>query len=474
MKRSLIYFFVLTILLNTPATLFCQKQGSLLIKGQDISASPASLQILKGGVLKDSLYTIPVQNGNFYALLDLDEGIQQVAVLIGKKPVFFYESSGEVVDITCDFTKSSLIKIQGSNTLKTQLLSYDASEIVSARRDSVFAYIINKAADDAEKYRLCAYYYYMELYDLLSKKNIFKQEMEQYINELYFSYANKMSTYGLYLIEHLSDTSAIRFHDNKIVPGARHFEQESKKIFLQSPAYRQYLFNNFRFGKSDSSDAQLMIKYSGDVKKAAPWKEYHKSKYIDNPFIKDWFKAKSVVFSFNHYNLEEADKVMKLFLTECQYDQLKENVINSVKEVSIFKNGIKAPNFVLQNELGRTVSLTDFTGKVIYLNFWGIHCGPCINEIKNDLPLLRNKYKNIVIINICIEGKIAEWKNAITKYGMKDINLYDPLNKVAKLYSISSVPHNILIDKQSKIFDYNAAAPDVYIKSNSSIDELTK
>lgn len=87
---------------------------------------------------------------------------------------------------------------------------------------------------------------------------------------------------------------------------------------------------------------------------------------------------------------------------------------------------------------------------------------------------MRNKYKDVVIINICIEGKIPEWKNAIAKYGMKDINLYDPMNKVSRLYNISSVPHNILIDKQGNIFDYNAAAPNTYTKNDNSIDELIK
>jgi peroxiredoxin len=217
-----------------------------------------------------------------------------------------------------------------------------------------------------------------------------------------------------------------------------------------------------------------MIKYSGDVKKSAPWKEYQKSAYINDPFIKDWFKAKSVVFSFNHYNFEEANKVMKLFLNECRYDQLKEDVLNTVKGFSFFEKGSKAPNFTLKNELEKTVSLADFRGKVVYLNFWGIHCGPCIVEIKKDLPLLRSKYKNIAIITICVEGKTTEWKNAIIKYGMKDVNLYDATNKAMRDYNISSFPHNILINKQGQIFEYNAAGPDTYIKNDKSIDELIK
>jgi peroxiredoxin len=474
MKRSLSFFIVWAILLNTPALLFSQNQSTLLIKGRDISASTTSIQLLKEGLLKDSMYTLPVQDGSFYALLDMDEGIQRVAILIGHKPVMFYASSGDVVDVTCDVTKNSLIKIEGANALKTRLLTYDVTSNSSFRTDSVFAYKVNKATDDAEKYRLCTYYYNKELNDLLSKKNFFKDELSGYINELYFSYADKMFNINLYQLERLTDTSAKRFPDGEIVPGPHHFEKISKTIFLQSPAYRQYLFNYFRFGKPDSSDVALMIQYSGDVKKSAPWKEYQKSKYINDPFIKDWFKAKSVVFSFNHYNLEEASKVMKLFLSECRFDQLKENVINTIKGFSIFEKGSKAPDFILQNELGKKVSLADFAGKVIYLNFWGTHCGPCITEIKNDLPLLRSKYKNIVIISICVEGKTTEWKNAITKYGMKYINLFDPTNKVMKEYSISSVPHNILINKQGQIFEYNAARPNAYIENNKSIDELIK
>jgi len=475
MKRNLISVVLWIALLYTPTSLFCQKQGALLIKGRDISASPASLKIFKRGLLKDSLYTIPVQNGDFYALLNLDEGVQQVAVLIGNKPILFYASSGDIIDITCDFTKSRLIKIEGSTPLKTQLLSYDASATALAKRDSVFANIISKAANDSEKYRLCAYYYNIELNDLLSKRKILKQEIEQYINELYFSYANKMSAYySLYFIDRLVDTTATQIPDGGIVPEAYRFKIVSKKIFLQSPAYREYLFNAVRFNGSDSAAAELMIKFSGDVHKAAPWREYQKAKYISDPYIKEWFEAKSVVFSFKNYNTEEADKVMKLFLSECRSDLLKEKVVNAIKGITVLQKGFKAPGFILQDELGRTVSLADFAGKVIYLNFWGIHCGSCMLEIKNELPLLRDKYKDIVMISICIEGKTAEWKNTITKYNMKYINLYDTTDKAIKDYNISSVPHNILIDKQGNIFEYNAGRPDVYIKNGNSIDELLK
>jgi peroxiredoxin len=64
-------------------------------------------------------------------------------------------------------------------------------------------------------------------------------------------------------------------------------------------------------------------------------------------------------------------------------------------------NSAKAPDFTLLNLQNETVSLSDFTGKVVILNFWATYCPPCRVEIP-DFIHLQDQYgkEGLVVIGI--------------------------------------------------------------------------
>ena len=63
----------------------------------------------------------------------------------------------------------------------------------------------------------------------------------------------------------------------------------------------------------------------------------------------------------------------------------------------------KAPSFKLSNPKGEPVASQDFAGKVIYLDFWGSWCPPCIEEIPH-LVSLYNTYreKGLVVVGVSL------------------------------------------------------------------------
>jgi thiol-disulfide isomerase/thioredoxin len=144
--------------------------------------------------------------------------------------------------------------------------------------------------------------------------------------------------------------------------------------------------------------------------------------------------------------------------TICKYFKYFTNdVQNSIfglhlsKILTASETGSPAPEFTLQNDKGKNVSINDFKGKYLVVDFWGTWCGACLKGIPrmNEYYL---KYKDkIEFISIDCHDVREVWLKAILKYNMNWINLFADDDKVAKEYGIIGHPTKIIIDKEGKI-----------------------
>jgi peroxiredoxin len=121
--------------------------------------------------------------------------------------------------------------------------------------------------------------------------------------------------------------------------------------------------------------------------------------------------------------------------------------------------GTVAPEFTVLGENGNNVSLADFRGKVIILDFWATWCGPC----QRSMPHLQKVYetvkdKGIVVLALCVWDEKADYdswlKENKSKYGFTFA--FDPAgrgenNIAAKLYKVSGIPTTYIIDKEGKV-----------------------
>ena len=117
--------------------------------------------------------------------------------------------------------------------------------------------------------------------------------------------------------------------------------------------------------------------------------------------------------------------------------------------------GKKAPGFALVNMNGKVVSLADFKGKHVILNFWASWCGPCIREFPAESELYnRYKDKGLVVINICVETNKPTWQRLSNEKDLQMVNLFaDGVanDSFKRAYNLSSLPRSILIDKEGKV-----------------------
>ena len=132
--------------------------------------------------------------------------------------------------------------------------------------------------------------------------------------------------------------------------------------------------------------------------------------------------------------------------------------IEAAKTIGI---GKKAPGFTQNDPDGNPVSLSDFLGKYVLLDFWASWCGPCRQENPNLVKAYAAyKDKGFEILGVSLDNKDGKeaWVKAIEKDGLtwtqvSDLNSWN--NEVARSYGVRAVPQSYLIDLQGVIVAQN-------------------
>ncbi len=149
----------------------------------------------------------------------------------------------------------------------------------------------------------------------------------------------------------------------------------------------------------------------------------------------------------------------------CPYPEMAARVKEKYSYLEGMLAGNPAPEFTLESIDGESVSLNDFIGKNIYIDFWATWCKPCVKEFP-DLKRIQEKYQdqNIVFISISID-KIEDkekWKAFVADEQLGGIQLHadqESKDKLSKALNIRSIPRFVLIDTEGKIVDADAARP---------------
>lgn len=109
-------------------------------------------------------------------------------------------------------------------------------------------------------------------------------------------------------------------------------------------------------------------------------------------------------------------------------------------------------DFTLENLDGKKVSLSDFDGQTILLNFWATWCGPCISEMPSMEELYKElKDEGFVIVSIDLRESKASVEKLIKKVKVTFPVLLDTTGEIGSIYSASSIPISYLIDTKGYV-----------------------
>lgn len=288
-----------------------------------------------------------------------------------------------------------------------------------------------KQIDEERDAKIAAYSEYKEKYGTPS------EDFELYMwSEIHYGWAMTLLTYG-----------HAHGYYNKVTPEFFFFVHDVPLMnakAMGNPKYRNYIqaYINYacmeKYPEEDIFFKQLEIAEEEGLEGEAM--AYFKSTLLVRALKKHDDQSKVIP----HY---------QDFLNTNTYEKYNKIVMETYESVNRYAAGQYASNFTLKDVSGNSVSLNDFRGKIIYMDFWASWCRPCVQKldeiqtIKDDLAYS----ENIVFIHISFDGNYDEWTAKINEKGFTGIHLQAPestKSEVAKLYNIKALPEYFIITPQ--------------------------
>jgi peroxiredoxin len=113
--------------------------------------------------------------------------------------------------------------------------------------------------------------------------------------------------------------------------------------------------------------------------------------------------------------------------------------------------GDTAPDFTVK-DADRTVTLSQYRGQVVVLNFWASWCAPCVEETPSLVRMQeRVRDKGVIVLGVSIDEDDAAYHRFLKNFNINFITVRDPEQVVSGKYGTTGWPETFVIDRQGMV-----------------------
>lgn len=138
---------------------------------------------------------------------------------------------------------------------------------------------------------------------------------------------------------------------------------------------------------------------------------------------------------------------------------------DKVEVLSRQQVGAVCPDFTFTDDKGNNVSLKDFRGKMVVLDFCASWCGPCRREMRSMLKIYNElKADDFEFISVSLDDSEAKWRKMLDEEKLPWVMLWDKEgfpknsktpNSIQAAYGFYSIPFLVVIDKEGRLLARN-------------------
>lgn len=113
--------------------------------------------------------------------------------------------------------------------------------------------------------------------------------------------------------------------------------------------------------------------------------------------------------------------------------------------------GTAAPDFTVKDAT-RTVTLSQFKGQIVVLNFWATWCPPCIEEMPSLVQMQqRMKSKGVTVLAVSVDVDEGSYRRFLRDHNVNLLSVRDPDQKSNALYGTFKYPETYVIDRSGVV-----------------------
>jgi peroxiredoxin len=424
-----------------------------VIKGTVIHPVNDFVIVSVDGLLENKTYSVLVSDSGYFKQ-EINAGTgNYVTITFSNQNLRFPVLPGDTIDLTLD----------------ELLLTYNLTASNPQRKKEITAVIDNfalfegrleeiNAAAEKRSDSLLNVIYNQQLKDFLQRIQQPSPGIKETILEIYYSHLMHWLRFNPVCTLKTNEKIIGKELYNKfasVLPSDQEYLILKEPLFYTSDLYRSFLLN-FKIreplsAKTINSDSARpnnpvnpRVRYQtiiGDVQ---------------TPVIRDWLIMNYIKDTYLGGAYADALLLSDEYKPLCHDAAIKERIKRMDQDFAKLKNGSQAPDFILEDMNGNKVSLSDYKGKWVYLDFWSVNCVACMGNFMKYGPVINQKYKdkNIVFLNICFEEDANKWRKKVNELQIEGVNViargWTNL-QICKDYQAETLPRTFLIDKAGNI-----------------------